>query len=109
MSVLKIFSIRFPHVSSSIPVTPPKPPSRPRTAPEIPCRNQSSRKSSRATRTDLPVINENLEKEPVSNIESNVIQPTTIDVQRDVQILTLDDTTYPTQQLLHESNEQIPF
>lgn len=103
-----LFRIRFPCVSSTHPPTPPKPPSRPRTAPNPRSRAESSVKSAGSSRTLLPLINENSDKDSTT-IESNVIQPTQIDVQRDVQILILDDNDHSTQRIGHEITEQIPF
>jgi len=70
---------RFPSVSSSILIPPSRPTTRPYTAPEMTIKPE--------TAVDLPSIDE------------NVIQPTKVDLQHDVQILTLTDS----------ENEQVPF
>lgn len=93
---------RFPNVSSSIPLplpnnTPSRPISRPRTAPEIATKRELSSKSI----TVFPTVDE--------NTEINVTQPTKVDLQRDVQILTLPDNENENHQLEHTEHDQIPF
>jgi hypothetical protein len=110
-------SIRFPSVSSSIPVTllnetPSRPISRPRTAPQMQASVQPktdlTSKSAGTYQENLHPIAEHTAAESL-NTKPNVTQPTKVDLQRDVQILTLDDDENPNEQLIYGENEQTPF
>jgi hypothetical protein len=91
-----------------------KPPSRPRTAPQIQTNEQpkteSNSKSAGLFQPNLQSVDKNIEKESL-NTKPNVSQSTKIDIQRDVQILTLDDDDdkNQSQQITNEENQQIPF
>ncbi len=111
--------LRFPQVSSSVPVTPlietsSKPPSRPRTAPQMQTHEQPKRelnsKSAGLFQPNLQSVDENIETESL-NTNTNVSPTTKFDIQRDVQILTLDDNDNKnqSQQITNEEIEQIPF
>jgi hypothetical protein len=67
---------------------------RARTAPQMQVHVQPKaelhRKSPAVPPTNLPSIDENTETDP-SITTTNVIQPTKVDIKRDVQILILDD------------------
>jgi len=97
--------IRFPYVSSSIPTTPlnrtpSKRMSRARTAPPLQLKEELPIKSAEVVQTNLQPI--------IENIETTITEPTKVDVQRDIQILTFDnDDEYPSQQFTTIETQQI--
>lgn len=83
---------------------PPKPMSRPRASPSTQSTSHQSTKSNEAFQTNLQPINEETHVKPV------VPQPTRVDAQRDIQILTLnDDANQNHQPSITEGQDEVPF
>jgi len=105
LSVFSFKIFRFPNVSSNQPLpsineNPPKPNSRSRTTPQVQSTPNNSNKSTRIFQTNLEPIDE----------KNNVVQPTEVDIKRDIQILTLnDDENPPNQQTTIEEQNEVPF
>ena len=105
-------SIRYPYVSTSIPVTPLnrnslKTSSRPQTAPIMPVAVHVKTDY----QSDLCSIDENREKRSPTRKSLISSQPTKINIQRDVQILTLNDDIKQNKYhvITKRDNDKIPF
>jgi hypothetical protein len=75
--------------------------SRVRTAPQLRLKEELPIKSAEVVPTNLQPANE--------NTETIITQPTKVDVQRDIQILTLDDDEHPSQPIKIVETQQIPI
>ncbi|CAF4535056.1 unnamed protein product [Rotaria sp. Silwood1] len=108
---------RFPQVSSLKPITPlnensSRPISRPRTAPptqvQVRPKTEFHSKSMGTFQTNLEQINENTETTSLDT-KTTVPEATKVDVNCDIQILTLDDNEDKNKKTTNEQDEKVPF